>query len=365
MIPQKHETPDGLGRALPYSRETDRNIPPDRLTIKRALSDPQGVLGLLGLLDGARRQSHGFLICCPWHSERTPSCSVRMADDGTIAAHCFGCATSGDVFALVAAVRGLDARRDFARVVELAADMVGGSVAGFRPPMRRAVPAPRLPPPVESVGALWASSKPVTADPDLARQLFNRRIDPAIIEDRDLARCLPPPSALPKWARSGSQTWEESGHRLLLPLWNVEGNLCSVHARLVEKTDTETAKGLFPSGHSAKGFFLADSFTRLLITKGVPSWWRQNEPPSVIIVEGAPDFLTVGTHFGCSESAPAVLGVLSGSWSNELAARIPSGCRVVVKVHTDEAGAKYLDAIRRSLSGRCRVFVEAGELADV
>ena len=136
-----------------------------------------------------------------------------------------------------------------------------------------------------------------------------------------------------------------------------------MHARLVENGQTERAKGLFPASHSAKGLFLADSFARLLITKGVPSWWRQREPPSVIITEGAIDFLTVGTHFGCYEYAPAVLGILSGSWSDELAARIPTECRVVVRVHRDEAGAKYRDAIRRSLSGRCRVLVEGGEVA--
>ena len=331
--------------------------------IKAALADPERVLGLLGLLDGAKRQAHGYLILCPWHSERTPSCSVKLASDGTIAAHCFGCGVGGDVLSLVAAARGLDTRRDFARVVELAADLAGGSLDGYRPPVRRAVPAPRLPPPVVSVGALWAASKPVTDDADLARQLLGRCLDPAIIEDLDLARCLPQSGTIPKWAQSGSLSWWESGHRLLLPLWNVEGSLCSVHARLVEKVDGDRAKGLFPSGHTAKGLFLADSFARLLITEGIPKWWRQNEPPSVIITEGAPDFLTVATHYGCSEYAPAALGVVSGSWSDELAARIPTECRVVVKVHRDEAGAKYRDAIRRSLSGRCRVLVEGGEVA--
>ena len=43
-----------------------------------------------------------------------------------------------------------------------------------------------------------------------------------------------------------------------------------MHARLVEKTDGYRGKGLFQSGHSAKGFFLADSFARLLITKRSP-----------------------------------------------------------------------------------------------
>lgn len=364
-MPQNENARRYERRAFSSNTQTSRKLSPDPSAIKSALSDPEKVLGPLGLLDGAKRQAHGFLVLCPWHSERTPSCSVKLASDGTIAAHCFGCGAGGDVLSLVAAARGLDARRDFPRVVELAADLAGGSLDGYRPPVRRAMPAPRLPPPVESVGALWAASKPVTDDPDLAVQLLTREIDPAIVEDRDLARCLPSSRTLPKWARSGSQTWWDSGHRLLFQLWNAEGSLSSVHARLVEKTDGYRGKGLFPSGHSAKGFFLADSFARLLITNGVPSWWRQSEPPSVIITEGAIDFLTVGTHYGCYEYAPAVLGVLSGSWSDELAARIPTECRVVVRVHRDEAGQKYRDQICRSLSGRCRVFVDAGEVAHV
>lgn len=365
MMPQNENARRYERRALSSNTQANRKLSPDPSEIKSVLSDPERVLGLLGLFDGAKRQAHGFMVCCPWHSERTPSCSVKLASDGTIAAHCFGCGAGGDVLSLVAAARGLDARRDFPRVVELAADLAGGSLDGYRPPVRRAMPAPRLPPPVESVGALWAASKPVTDDPDLAVQLLTREIDPAIVEDRDLARCLPSSGTLPKWARSGSQTWRDSDHRLLFQLWNAEGSLSSVHARLVEKTDGYRKKGLFPSGHSAKGFFLADSFARLLITNGVPSWWRQSEPPSVIITEGAIDFLTVATHYGCAEDAPAVLGVLSGSWSDELAARIPTECRVIVKVHRDEAGQKYRDQICRSLSGRCRVFVDAGEVAHV
>ncbi len=363
MTPQNENARRCERRALLYNLQANRKLAPDSRSIKSVLADPETVLGLLGLLDGAKRQAHGYLIRCPWHSERTPSCSVNLASDGTIAAHCFGCGVGGDVLSLVAAARGLDTRRDFARVVELAADLAGGSLDGYRPPVRRAVPAPRLPPPVDSVGALWAASKPVTDDPDLARQLLGRCLDPAIIEDRGLARCLPSSGTLPKWARSGSRSWRESGHRLLLPLLNAEGSLCSVHARLVESGQTERAKGLFPASHSAGGLFLADSFGLLLIRSGVPKWWRQSEPPSVIITEGAPDFLTVATHYGCSEYAPAVLGVVSGSWSDELAARIPTECRVVVRVHRDEAGEKYRDAICRSLSGRCRVFIEAGEVA--
>lgn len=336
----------------------------DAGSLKSALTNPEQVLGRLGLLDGARRQPDGYMIRCPWHNDSHPSCSVRLGADRTLAVHCFACGAGGDVLSLIATAHSLDNRREFGRILELANEIAGGVAQCYRPPERRAMPAPRLPPPVESVGALWAAARPVTDDADLVRQLHGRCLDPTIIEERDLARCLPHTGSLPRWARCRSQTWWESGHRLLLPMWNVEGRLCSVHARLIESPTGDIAKGLFPTGHSTKGLFLADSFALSIIQKGTPEWWRRSDPPSIIITEGAPDFLTVATHYGTTDDAPGVLGVLSGSWSDGLAARIPNGYRVVVKTHSDEAGTKYRDTICRSLRGRCRVLIEASEPSD-
>ena len=56
-------------------------------------------------------------VRCPWHDERTGSCSRERRPDGTIRVRCFGCRASGDVLSLVAAVHGLDVRRDFVRVL--------------------------------------------------------------------------------------------------------------------------------------------------------------------------------------------------------------------------------------------------------
>ncbi len=168
---------------------------------------------------------------------------------------------------------------------------------------------PRLPPPVDSVGAVWSAVKPVADDPDLARQLLGRCLDPAIIEDLDLARCLPSSGTLPKWARSGFP-FVMVGIRSQTPTSALECRreslFCACSSR-DESRQTERAKGLFPASHSAKGLFLADSFGLLLIRSGVPKWWRQRESPSVIITEGAPDFLTVATRYGCARYAPAVL----------------------------------------------------------
>ena len=88
MTPQNENARRCERRALPYNLQASQKLSPDSDTLKSALSDPEKVLGLLGLLDGAKRQAHGFMVCCPWHAERTPSCSVKLASDGTIAAHC-------------------------------------------------------------------------------------------------------------------------------------------------------------------------------------------------------------------------------------------------------------------------------------
>lgn len=93
--------------------------------LRRRLDDPVRVVHALGIEKGARRQPTGLTVLCPWHSDRTPSCSVTRGADGTLRAHCFSCGESGDVLGLIAAVRGLDPRREFRRVLEAAADLAG------------------------------------------------------------------------------------------------------------------------------------------------------------------------------------------------------------------------------------------------
>ena len=100
--------------------------------IKRALADPGDVARRLSLdLRGAQRQAGGgLLVRCPspGHGDRTASCSLTRGDDGTLRVRCFGCELAGDVFSLVAAVRGLDVARDFRTVLQEAAALVGVDV---------------------------------------------------------------------------------------------------------------------------------------------------------------------------------------------------------------------------------------------
>lgn len=278
---------------------------------------------------------------------------MRCLDNG-IVANCFACGAGGDLFDLIAAARGLDIRRDFPAIITEAAQLAGAATLPRSRPPRSPLPAPRRPP-LNAVASLWARCVPVCENPALSLALCRRALDPATITDRDLARCLPPAGPMPSWARCDGQSWRDSGHLLCVPLWDAGGTLAAVHARSLDPSAEH--KGLSPAGHSSAGLILADSFAREVLARGIPAWWHHSQPPTFLICEGVPDFLTNATHYGECESAPAVLGVLNGAWSAEVAARIPSGCRVIVRTHNDTAGRKYRRDVAESLCERCAVEV--------
>jgi DNA primase len=49
---------------------------------------------LLSRLTGLKQTAKGWVALCPAHADKSPSLSIRLADDGKILLHCFaGCAT--------------------------------------------------------------------------------------------------------------------------------------------------------------------------------------------------------------------------------------------------------------------------------
>ena len=97
--------------------------------VRQALSDPRRVAELLQLQEGSKPEtSGGLLVRCPSHGESNASCSLTRGPDGTLRAKCFACDFSGDVFSVIAAVKGLDPRRDFPAVLQVGADLAGISV---------------------------------------------------------------------------------------------------------------------------------------------------------------------------------------------------------------------------------------------
>jgi hypothetical protein len=222
------------------------------IEIRRVLVEPRTVCRALGIDEGAKPQSRGLIIRCPWHAERTPSCSVRRAEDGTIGVRCFGCAATGDVLDLVAVVNQLDPTRDFPEVIRRAA-----ALAGLLPddPRRRSMPAPPAAmrtrwPQRSEVEALWRSCVPVGDDLEVTAWLRSRALDPAQVEAFDLVRALPPYLSLPRWARCQGTSWSKSGHRCIVPLVDETGTLRSVRAR---RLSGENPKGVPPSVAEERG----------------------------------------------------------------------------------------------------------------
>jgi hypothetical protein len=333
--------------------------------IRESLVDVRALLDALGI--PSRREGRGYKVSCPAHRERTPSCSIWLAGDGTIAGHCHGCGWSADALGLVALVHGLQVRRDFPHVLRRAAEIAGrwdlvadlrardgfrDSRSGQERKRRLVSPAPEPTYPAsDEVAALLAACVDVASDADVCAMLRLRGLDPEWIDDARLARVIPLGAILPTWARYHGQSWTDLGHRLVLPVVDPIGEIRSVRAWRIG--DGNSPKRLPPSGRKAAGLVLADDFAVAML-RGT------YEPRRVIVVEGEPDFLTA-----CSRTWGYVLaariGIGSGAWSDKLAAKIPSGADVALWTDADERGDEYAGLVERSLRGRCRVLRAAAE----
>lgn len=123
----------------------------DAATVRAALTDPGELAAALGLCDGRMgrergtwwREGPGVIVPCPLHGGS--SCHVFEGRDGTVGWTCYGCNESGDALSLVAAVEGLDIRRDFPQVLQRAARIAGVALDDDASPAR-AAPRPTPPP---------------------------------------------------------------------------------------------------------------------------------------------------------------------------------------------------------------------------
>jgi hypothetical protein len=201
---------------------------------------------------------------------------------------------------------------------------------------------PASPPPAAEAIALWNRATPANEDPEVTAMLDRRGVDPYLVADRDLMRALPERGALPEWATVGGLRWDQSRHRGLVPTFEALGGHQSLRARSTVQ-DAEP-KEVAPAGHSATGLVMADAGARQMLETGAlfgPLW----------VAEGTIDFLVAATTWSDSSDV-AVLGIMSGSWTPELAARIPDQAHVVIATDDDETGDKYAARIVESLLGR-------------
>lgn len=338
------------------------NRPDKAREVRYALRDVDRLCAALGLAEGATRQAGGLLVCCPSHGDRTPSCSVTEGPDGTIRVKCFACQWSADALGLIAMVRGLDCGLgdQFREILAEGASIAGNFALeaeildGQERPDRPKVEAPEPTPEREyldprDVWAFWRTCIEVTDDTECSGLLVRRSIDPEIVARRCLARALPPGAELPRWARYQGQDWNQTGHRLVTRAWGADSDLLGVRAIQVRGNDGP--KRLPPAGYRAAGLVLANGGGYRLL--------RHRQAARLVITEGEPDMLSWSTL-----TEDAVLGVVSGSWTDAIAARVPDGCRVVIRTHEDAAGEKYARQIIDSLVGKdCVIRRSATEAA--
>lgn len=341
-----------------------RDLPDHRPVVARELAD-KGAPALCAELGIERSKTESGKYVCPRHGGGSLSVRVNRGD-GMVQVRCFGCDFGGDAFALIAEVRGLSVRADFRRVLIEAATLAGlwgvvdelsgerstGNVARETFHGKQAAPPPRPArdeptyPDAGELAALWGAAGAVAADDAARAMLAGRGLDAGAVDGAELARVLPTSATLPAWCSKGRRSWLETGHRLLLPVYDAAGVMRSVRAWRIEG-DGDAPKRLPPTGHKAGGVALANEIAIAMLAGTFV-------PRRVLIAEGEADYLTWATRR--LAEVTAIVGVFSGAWSAELAARVPSGARVIVRTHHDASGDKYAEQINVTLRDRCSVL---------
>jgi hypothetical protein len=331
------------------------------IMVRRSLSSPAQVAKRLGLKVHDNRGSY-VTVLCPVHAEKTASCSIHRRGE-SIGVKCWGCKWTGDLIDFVAVVNGLKPKADFREALAITAELAGfqdeaDAVRGNRPaPIRSAPVAPleeepeRDYPLPREVSLLWSACIPVDEDAEVSGLLESRGIGPRSVAGRDAARALSRDthsSSLPRWAKfKGNQrysrTWIETGHRLILPVFDSDGGMRSVRAWLVNGAD-DMPKRVPPAGYRASGLVVAN-------TRAVDMLRGESSPSRLVIVEGEPDFLARSVL----SPGDAVLGVMSGSWHDGFAGKVPYGSEVIVRTHVDKAGEVYAEEVISSVMRRAVV----------
>jgi len=281
---------------------------------------------------------------------------------------CHRCQAGGGVVQLVAyALTGTAKPSDWAPVRQWfidagLVDSPGGRGPGAinRPskPVVKATPATPAPPAPpkridpEALAAVWNRALPVDQDEAAAGWLKSKKIDPSKVVDFDLARVIHNLTR-PSWAMVRGAVWQYSGHRLLVPFYDHAGNLASVQGRFIGTTlPAGMPKGASPAGAEIRGLVMADELGRMILQGVNREAWPK--PLRIVITEGVPDFLTTATGWGESaENVPAVYGIVAGSWSQEIAERIPPESVVIIATDHDpglfKAGEIYFLKIAQTL----------------
>jgi hypothetical protein len=318
---------------------------------------------------GLRRIDRGHLSPCPACSGERRSRTddrpgaVFLVGDGK-GWRCGLCSAGGHTLRLVSYALGFgilakgDPRWADLKVKAAEAGLCAASWAEPWQPPPPPRPEPRRRVGADELAALWERSARPNDDLEVATWLRSRGLDPDLCAERDLCRALPA-GALPRWAIFRGAPWS-LGWRCLVRAYDASGALASIRARWVKPTPPpsggEKTGAAAGGAGSAGAAVIACGLGQQVLARGrPPTWWPEDRPLQMIVVEGEPDWLTWGIRMH-GECAPAVLGVFNGAWVPELSERIPLGTQVVVATHHDEPGEKYAKRITEALQHRCRVL---------
>jgi hypothetical protein len=216
-------------------------------------------------------------------------------------------------------------------------------------------------PPFKEIKSLWDKSQEVNDDEStVAFLLINYGIDAKIVAQKNLARvCLTEiDKGIYPWAgyvnnNNAWRSWPAEGRKLVVPLFDATGAMRSIIFRRVGGVSSKnTLKSVGPTGFARRGLVMADDIGRFVLNKGsFPQGWPPVGNPRVVITEGETDFLKAATSVSTSY-AYMTFGIISGSWTSDIANKIPDGSIVVIATDDDEQGDEYANVIRLSLEDR-------------
>ncbi|TAJ23653.1 MAG: hypothetical protein EPO68_02600, partial [Planctomycetota bacterium] len=270
---------------------------------------------VLERLKGAKRSAGGHVALCPAHADTNRSLSLDPGADGRALLKCFaGCPTNSILAAL-----GL---RE--------ADLFERGAAREQAARKEAEKPCFLP---AEAASLWANALARTRNDE---QIEAERPVYAYLEQRGLAEAWE--SRLYGVIAAGMSLhvamarWPNTGHRLIVPLYDASGRVTNVQARAIGGS---TPKTLFPAGGVVKGTVFADE-RGLRVLRGV-------EPTAtpVVIGEGLTDFLAMAIG-----SPTPVLSVPGSSFAAAALGAWVRGRTVVLAFDRDKAGDEAADAAR-------------------
>jgi DNA primase len=286
--------------------------------VRRRLIDAKALCVALGLTMARGSTSRQATVLCPWHAERTPSCSVRIAKDSTIAVKCHACGSTADALGLIAAVEGL---RSFPDVLKRAAELANApdladTIEAKRPPRDEAEGVSD-----EDYLSIWTflldALSPLSAvSPSVASYLDGRGIyaDAEAVGVCGLPRDTRPPIAalLATFDRSqleragvlrrGHDAFDWSQWSLCIPWRSRFGRIDVVQRRRLEEIKP---KYRFPADRAPRAPFGVDLLGDALESQGPNA--------EIVITEGALDCLARRRIARHRKERAAVIGVSSSS----------------------------------------------------